>query len=208
MLLQTCNYQITNLKTFNCRDKTVLEPAQINAQNFRKKLIDEWKACVKFVDAQEISTSSISSDFDRIKQAMEFSQIIQKLSELPEIDKSNENNEDDDDDLKKNNTKWKHEIIRRIGAPWNWIYQFVDHCSPLAKSYNFYECQHKLYNKEYDEDFDVSTLTEVDISAAGPIVSTEVTRTFLNYAKNKAMENDGIISLKQIKQYEDCPPMY
>lgn len=208
MQLRQLNYQITKIKTFNCRDRTTLKPTQINAQNFRKSLIDEWKACVKFVDAKEISTSSISSDFDRIKQAMEFTEIIQKLSELPKIDKSNENNEDDDDDLKKNNTKWKHEIIRRIGAPWNWIYQFVDHCSPLARSYNFYECQHKLYNEEYDEHFNVSNMTELDMSAAGPIISTEITDTFLNYAKVKALENDGIISLKQIKQYEDCPQMY
>lgn len=186
-----------------------MEPAQINAQNFRKKLIDEWKACVKFVDAQETSSSSISIDFDRIKQATEFTQIIQTLSELPEIDLSNENNEDDDDDnLKKDNTKWKFEIIRRIGAPWSWIYQFVDHCSPLAKSYNFIECQHKLNNKEYDEYFDISKLTELDMSAAGPIISTEITGTFLNFAKIKALENDGIISLKQIKQYKNCPPMY
>lgn len=197
-----------SVSTFDCRNKTVLEPAQINAQNFRKKLIDEWKVCVKFVDAQENSSSSISIDFDRIKQATDFTQIIQVLTELPEIDTTNEINEDDVDDLKKDNTKWKHEIIRRIGAPWNWIYQFVDHCSPLAKSYNFNECQHKLYNKEYDEHFDISKFTEVDVSAAGPILSTEITDTFLSYAKTKALENDGIISLKQIRQYENCPPMY
>lgn len=185
-----------------------MELAQINAQNFRKNLINEWKSCVKFVDAQETSTSSVSVDFDRIKQAMTFNKIIQALSEIPEIDKFNENNNENDDDLKKDDTKWKYEIIRRIGAPWNWIYQFVDHCSPLSRSYNFYECQHKLYNKEYDENFDVSNFIELDMSGAGPFILTEVTDTFLNYAKTKALENDGIISLKQIREHENCPPMH
>lgn len=185
-----------------------MEPAQVNAQNFRKRLLDEWKACVKFVDAQETSSSSISVDFDRIKQAMEFAQIIQTLSELPKTDTSNEQNEDDGDDLKKDNTKCKYECIRRIGAPWNWVYQFVDHYSPLAKSYNFHECQHDLYNKEHDEYFDVSQLSALDVSAAGPIISTEIVDTFLSHAKMNALENDGIISLKQIKQHENCPPMY
>lgn len=171
-------------------------------------MIDEWKVCVKFIDAQETSSPSISVDFDRIKQAMRFSQIIQTLSELPEIDTSNEQIEDDTDDLKKDKTKWKYEIIRRIGAPWSWVYQFVDHFSPLAKSYNFYECQHELHNKEYDEYFDVSQMAELDVSAAGPIISTEIVDTFLNYANMYALENDGLISVKQIKQQENCPPMY
>lgn len=184
-----------------------MQPAQINAQHFRKKLIDEWKSCVKFVDAQETSFSSTSIEFDRIKQAMDFDQIIQALSEMPEIDEFNEVNEDDDN-LKKDDTKWKYEIIRRIGAPWNWIYQFVDHCSPRSRSYNFYECQHKLYNKEYDENFDVSNFDELDLSGAGPIISSEVVDTFLNYAKNQALENDGLISLKQVKEHENCPSMH
>lgn len=183
-----------------------MEPVQITAQDFRKKLIDEWKACVKFVDAQETSSSSIWVDFDRIKQTMDFTQIIQALSELPKIDTLNQTN--DDDDLKKDDTKWKYDIIRRIGAPWNWIYQFVDHCSPLAKSYNFYECEHKLYNQEYDEYFDASNFDELNVTGAGTTISAEITDTFLNFAKIKALQNDGIISLKRIKEHENCPPMY
>lgn len=187
-----------------------MEPVQINAQNFRTKLIEEWKECVKFTDAQETSTSSISVDFDRIKQALDFNQIVRALSKTPETDQFNENNteSDEDSDTKKGDTKWKYEIIRRIGAPWNWIYQFVEHCSPLSRSYNFYECQHKLYNKEYDEHFDVSNCNDLNISGAGPIVSTKITEAFLRYAKTKAQGNDGVISLKQIKQEQNCPPMY
>lgn len=211
IILQSCTkdhdyHNKSNLNVY-CRSKTTMEPAQINAQNFRKKLIEDWKSCVKFVDAQETSPSSISIDFDRIKQAMDYNQIIQALSVMPEIDKFNETNEDDDN-LKKDDAKWKYEIIRRIGAPWSWIYQFVDHCSPISRSYNFYECQHKLYNKEYDENFDVSNFIELDLSGAGPILSTDIIDAFLNYAKSKALENDGIISLKQIKEHENCPPMH
>lgn len=177
-----------------------MKPAQINAQNFRMKLIDEWKACVKFTDAQETSPSSIAIDFDRIKKAIDFNEIIQALSKLkPEIDTENMKNDD---------AKRKYEIIRRIGAPWNWIYQFVDHCSPLLRSYNFYECQHKLNNEEHDEDFDVSVCTDLDMSGAGPIISTEISDAFLNYAKANAQENDGVISLRQLKDHSNCPPMY
>lgn len=163
---------------------------------------------MKFVDAQEIHSSSISANFDRIKQAMEFSQIVQVLSEITDIEKLTENSDDNDhgiNDMEKDDTAGKYEIIRRIGAPWNWIYQFVDHSSPSLRSYNFYECQHLCYNKEYDEYFDG---VELDISGVGPIISTEITDAFLNYAKSKAQENDGVISLKQIKEYKNCPPMY
>lgn len=183
-----------------------MEPAQINARKFRTQLITEWKTCVKFIEAQDTPSSFVSMNFDRIKQAMDFAQIIQILSELAEINEFDEN-EDDESVLKKDDTKWKYEIIRRIGTPWNWIYQFVDHCSPHSRSFNFYECKHKLYNKEYDEHFDVSNCVGLDISGAGPIIPTEITDAFLNYARTKALENDGVISLKQIKELKNSPPM-
>lgn len=207
----------TFVAAFDCssndgRNRIAIEPSQINAQHFRLKLIDDWKECVKFTDRQDTSSSSSSSsssisiDFDRIKQAMDFAEIVEALSKLPESDQFDEN-DTKADDLKNDDMKQKYKIIRRIGAPWDWIYQFVDHCSPLLRSYNFYECQHKLYNKEYDEYFDVSKCDDLDVSGAGPTISTQITDAFLHYAKANAQENDGIISLTQIKEHQDCPPM-
>ncbi|XP_055295743.1 uncharacterized protein LOC129565193 [Sitodiplosis mosellana] len=178
------------------------QPAQINAQHFRNGLIEEWKACVKFDDEQ--SNPSISSAFDRIKTTVTFTETIQVLSK---ISSDSENDKiTDENAMKSIDSNWKYEVIRRIGAPWNWIYQFVDHYLPNLRSYNFYECQHKLESMEPIEKLDALHLKAPNIPGIGSTIPVEVTNAFMNYLQAKAMENDGLISPKYFKE-ENCPCM-
>lgn len=184
------------------RKQQSIEPAQINAQIFRNQLLTEWKVCVKFSEVQE--TPPISSHFDRIKVSANFDEMIQALSEI-QIDAPNKEN-DDDKKVKEIDAKWKYEIIRRIGAPWNWIYQFVDHYLPHSRSYNFHECQHKLFASESLENLELPNFTAFDMSGAGPAIPKEVTNEFLNFIKLMAHENDGMVSPKYFWE-ENCPRM-
>lgn len=180
------------------RNKQSIEPAQINAQIFRNQLLTEWKACVKFSGVQE--TPAISSHFDRIKDSVNFDEMIQALTDI-QIDAQN-----DDKVVKEIDAKWKYEIIRRIGAPWNWIYQFVDHYLPHSRSYNFHECQHKLFATESLANLKLPNFTAIDMSGAGPAIPTEVANEFLSFIKLNAHENDGMMSPKYFWE-ENCPRM-
>lgn len=173
-------------------------PARINAHNFRKELINEWRACMKFTIGDPTS-SSISFIFDRIKTAMSFAEIIRILSnaKIPS---------DDENQLDDNDSKWMYKIIRKIGAPWNWIYQFVDQCRPNSQSYNFIECQCKRENMEFIPNVQSFNFKSASIPGIGTSVSPIVTDTFLNYVESKAMGNNGMIIPEYFKD-EKCPSM-
>lgn len=202
-MVSRCQYQF-QFHCFNTyRNRTSIEPTRINAQHFRTELLTEWKACVKFSDGP--SDSSISVDFDRMKETNNFDELIQVLSELQTNTKNTVIN--DDGAMKEINAKWKYAIIRRIGAPWNWIYQFVDHYLPFWRSYNFYECHHKLFASESLKNLEISNLPELDIVGAGTVIPPEITDEFLDFIKIKARENDGMISPEFFTD-EKCPRIF
>lgn len=162
----------------------------------------EWKSCVGFPNNQNDTTAS--EHFDRIKKAVTFAEIIQALSDI----QSDANGEDEIDDIKVTDSKWKYEIIRRIGAPWNWIYQFVDHHAPGTKSYNFYECEHKLESIGHLEEMDEPLpFTHLNLTWTKSAIPAEVTNEFLNFANAKAIENDGLFSPNLFTD-EKCPRFY
>lgn len=140
-------------------------------------------------------------NFDRIKTTMTFTDIIQVLSEIATDSEINTEINDQNTD-----SKWKYEVIRRIGAPWSWIYQFVDHCLPNLRSYNFVECQHKLENVKSVENLKSLNFMVSNIPGVGPITPVDVTNTFINYVQAKATEDNGMISPKYFKE-ENCPRM-
>lgn len=142
-----------------------------------------------------------SAHFDRIKTAMTFDEIIQALSEI----QSDVN--DDEKTGENSDSKWKYEIIRRIGAPWNWVYQFADHYMPGTKSYNFYECQHKLNPTEQFEDLENFTSVPLELPGIGSPIPMEKVDRFLKFAKAKGTENDGLFSPQYLTD-ENCPKMY
>lgn len=201
--------------TYNTIDRSkpaTVQPAKIHAQHFRNKLINEWKSCVNFndVDCPHIVNSSISTSFDSIKAATTFGKLIQLLSEI-----SSDTDDDnvDENQMESTESNWKYEIIRQIGAPWNWIYEFVSQCQPKSHSYNFHECKHELENTELL--IDMNTLTSFEtanipsgirLSSSSPI-SSHIIEAFLNYAKVKAMENDGLIYYSKDFKAENCPSM-
>lgn len=157
---------------------------------------------MKFPDEQ--SDSSISAAFDRIKRTVTFPEMIQVLSEITSNSEHNENS--DQNAVKVIDSMWKYEIIRRIGAPWNWIYQFVDHFLPNLRSYNFYECQHKVENAEIAEKLNAMNLKLPEIPMIGPKIPVEVTNAFINHVEKIAIENDGLVSPKYFTE-ENCPRM-
>lgn len=163
-------------------------------------MVTEWKTCVKFPDAEQ--TDPISFHFDRIKECESFVEIIQALSEIPDEAQGTQ----DDGIVKEIDGKWKYEIIRQIGAPWTWIYQFVDHHLPYSRSYNFYECQHKLASAESLEHLILPNYTVFDMTAAGPTIPNEITNEFLKFIKMNAHKNDGMVSPKYFRD-ENCPRM-
>lgn len=126
---------------------------------------------------------------------------------LSEISSEVKDDNSDSEMVESNDAKWKYEIIRRIGAPWNWIYQFVDHYTPGSKSYNFYECEHKLHSIEHLENMEPLTFTDLTIPAIGSPISTEITREFIEFAESKAIENDGLVSPTFFTD-EKCPRMH
>lgn len=182
--------------------RSALQPAQINAQPFRKELIEEWKACVKFTDEQ--SNPTTLTGFDRIKTTVTFTEIIQVLSEIS-FNLTNNGNKDQNS-MEITDANWKYDIIRKIGAPWNWIYQFVDHYQPSMRSYNFFECQHEREVMEPLTNLENLNFTASGIPGVGPIIAVDVMDAFINFVQSKAMKNDGIVSPAYFKD-ENCPRM-
>lgn len=146
--------------------------------------------------------SPISAQFDRMRTALTFTEMIQSLTDVC----STENSERSAYKFAAD-SKWKYEIIRRIGAPWSWIYQFVNQCRPSCESYNFYECAHKINNTEALEDFmDVNVSSMNMTGGVGPSIPSEISNTFLNFMKTKAIQNEGIVSSDFFSK-ENCPRM-
>lgn len=174
------------------------QPAQINLHNFRNQLIDDWKSCVNFID----EPTSIVKTFNRIKTATTFDELIQLLSEV-----DSNVNIDEETQTENIDTKWKYEIIRRIGAPWNWIYQFVNHYQPCSFSYNFYECQHKLEKNELLESTEMPAIETKRIAGVNSTpIPIDVRNTFMDYIQLKATENDGMVFSKMFED-QNCPPL-
>lgn len=182
------------------RNKSSIEPVQINAESFRNGLLNEWKACVHFTEDQ--TNSFVVSHFDRIKEATTFEEVIQLLSAV----NSNTCDTYSQSSETVTNSRWKYEIIRKIGEPWNWIYQFVDQFQPHLRSYNFYECQHKFDNRESVESVKDLSFPTIIMPGVGLSVPVETITSFLNYLKRNAMKNDGMV-LPMFFNNIDCPPM-
>lgn len=129
---------------------------------------------------------------------------------LKDIDKSIEKADNEmasNDDMQK-------DIILEIGAPWNWIYQFVAHNSPQLKSYNFIEAEEIKKEEEASVSSNVDEKTEEDaflgvvpkMDGVGSTISKEVVTEFLDYLKSRSTKENGLI-FPQMFQETDCPPM-
>lgn len=135
---------------------------------------------------------------------MTFEEIIQVLSE---ISSKSENDENSNQIIMENtDLNWKIDVIRKIGAPWSWVYQFVDHYLPYSRSYNFFECQHERKDTESLEKLEALNFRAPNIPGVGAAVPVDVMDSFINFMQKKAMENDGMVSLKHFKE-ENCPRM-
>lgn len=137
---------------------------------------------------------------------MNFTEIIEALTEIQSSQSEKNSLANNEDKMGNVDLKWKYEIIRRIGAPWSWIYQFVDHCSPYLRSYNFYECQHQLYTTESLENLKAPSLPAAHISGIGPTIPSAVINEFVKFLNGKALENDGMISPNVFRD-GTCPRM-
>lgn len=188
------------------RSKRLVEASQIDVRKFRHGLIDDWKSCVHSNDVAN-SNQSLFDDFERVKRAMSFAEIIEALKEIETKHDSTESNDDNVLTSKAVASKWKVRIINQIGAPWKWIHQFVDHNSPHLQSYNFSECPFKLKFKNRIEDIRMITIREQYVPGIPSAVPVEIRAAFLSYVVSKAIENDGMVSMKCLKSHQ-CPRMY
>lgn len=167
----------------------------IDAKRFRNHVLIEWKVLIK--KPEHKMDTAFFKTFNIIKTANDFQQITHALADYQS------NGKDDEDFDTTFNLELHQKLIREIGAPWNWIHQFVDHNSSHSKSYNFCECISS------DSVQQISALTEPfdtfipKISGIGASIPDKNIQTFLNHLKTQ-VNDDGLIFPKYFKDSQ-CP---
>lgn len=124
-------------------------------------------------------------------------------------------------------------VMHELGAPWSWMFEFVEHNKPANKSYNFIEIG------EIDEQKDEPHATpvgddnrEIDDTAAGvahannsferdnnqvdvdvPVmpgvggpIQKRIASDFINYLRGRSIDENGMIFPRHFKE-ADCPKM-
>lgn len=199
-LLLNHSYSYNNFEKMNSFSTQPNEkPLEVDARNFRYLLSTEWKKCIK----KENPNKKFQDSFDRIAQATEFQEIIDNLIDF------GSNSMDDVFEENKNtiiNSKLCYEIIRDIGAPWNWINQFVSFYSPHLKSYNFRECHHHECSDDQIIEIEPFVCKIAKIKGINKVIDPERMQIFLAYMKNCSIEKYGLIYPKHFK-HSNCPPM-
>lgn len=163
-----------------------VRPTEINTQNFYNLLSNEWKKCIK----KEAADTKFQKAFDKIIKSTEFHEIIQNLVDY-ESDAQNEIVEETKDT--KITFKLQYEIIREIGAPWNWINQFISLRFPHLKSYNFRECHHLDSNDSQLIETESFTCKIPEFKGIGKTVEPEIIEKFLDYMKMRSIDTNGLI---------------
>lgn len=138
--------------------------------------------------------SEMAKVFNTIKGTTNFEQIIQILNNCQDIE------EPTDFDNNLSNLEFHEKLIREIGAPWNWIYQFVKHSSSHTKSYNFCECSSDVNSENKIipiEKLEFSCFVP-KIPGVGSSFASQTIESNLNELKRR-MNDDGLINPKIIK---------
>lgn len=123
-------------------------------------------------------------------------------------------------------------VLRELGAPWSWMFDFVEHNAPATKSYSFIEIgevaqQPVPYTtpigdtarevEDVDSDLPrVESLIERDISQVdvvvpimsgiGKPIQQGIVHDFLKYLRCRAIDENGMIFPRHFKE-ADCPKM-
>lgn len=123
-------------------------------------------------------------------------------------------------------------IMHELGAPWSWMYDFIEHNSPTIKSYSFIEIvddeEQSVPNvtpieTKVDKSVDVMSdlsrakslierdANEFDVDVPimpgiGQPIQQEVVNDFLNYLRYRAIDENGMIFPRHFKETL-CPKM-
>lgn len=138
----------------------------------------------------EFAQSEFTKVFHAIKIATNFEQVIQTLKNCQPIEGP------DFEHL--TNLEFHEKLIREIGAPWNWVYQFVKHSSSHIKSYNFCECSSDEDSKDVTIPIESFCCFVPQIPGVGSSLTSQTIESNLNELKAH-MDDDGLINPKIIK---------
>lgn len=145
--------------------------------------------------------------------------------------RSNAANSDDEKDIQD-----QLNVMHELGAPWSWMFEFVEHNAPASKSYNFIEIcgmetadvpyvspivldgphNENAENAEIASDLpDTESIerksSQVDANVPimpgiGKSTSEAIAHEFLNYVRYRSIDENGMIFPRHFKE-ADCPKM-
>lgn len=138
----------------------------------------------------EFAQSEFTKVFNAIKGTTNFEQIIQILSNYQQIEGP--------DFEPQSNLDFHEKLIREIGAPWNWIYQFVKHSSSHIKSYNFCECSSDVDSEDSVIPIEPFSCVVPQIPGVGSSLASQTIESNLNELKAH-VDDDGLIDPKIIE---------
>lgn len=168
--------------------KSCIQPETINVQRFKHFVLFGWKMMIK--KPAEFAQSEFIKVFNAIKGTAHFEELIQILSNCQQIEGP------DFEHL--SNLAFHEKLIREIGAPWNWVYQFVKHSSSHTKSYNFCECSSDVDSESVIIPIEPFSCFVPQISGVGLPLASQTIESNLNEFKAH-MDDDGLINPKIIK---------
>lgn len=96
------------------------------------------------------------------------------------------------------------ELMREIGAPWNWLNQFVSLYLPQSKSFNFRECHHTDAVDQHIIRIEPHECAIGDCKGIGASVQPTKIESLLAYLHSNMA--DGLTDPTQFESSE-CPPL-
>lgn len=151
----------------------------------------------------EFAQSEFTKVFNAIKGTSNFEQIIQILSNGLKDQQIEGPHLENVPDL-----EFHEKLIREIGAPWNWVYQFVKHSSSHTMSYNFCECSSNVAVDAIDVTIPIEPFScfVPQIPGVGSALTLQTIESNLNELKAQ-MDDDGFIKPKIIKTIHSSAPI-
>lgn len=187
------------------RLKPTIIPTEISTHKLRNAVLSEWK---KRVDKPNVNPNVEDEVFNAVMRSTDFEQLIEALQQ-------SEKTMDDVDGEIEIDEQMQMIAIREIGAPFNWIHQFLVHNSSQFMSYNFIEAasesDHELHNHDTDavasgSQSNTFAGTIPQMPGVGPAIPPETMQKFLEYLKLRCYTTNGLV-FPQYFSESDCPPM-
>lgn len=177
-----------------------INPSNISTENFRKSFLIEWKKFIKPHNNDSKKTIKFNNAFDAFQKSIDFDNLISILKENHLFEVNETIPLDKMDDFQK-----MHSIIlRELGAPWYWIFDFVVHSSPERKSYNFIELAPGQVDNENEAVNDDTEGEDDDMNISG---DNENAHKFIEYLKIHSIESNGMVYPHLFRNL-DCPKVF